>query len=633
MQRWWWPRRLLPAVVTIVLVLASLPMAAPRQAGAGSPVFPDLRAGLPPNIKLRFEPPGTGAERHWLLRFDGITENHGGALEIVADLARSRDIYQQVYDQRAGGDMVLRRKITTDLLFHPTHDHFHVSNLARFQLLKKSPTGVYRETDDPAAKTSFCILDSIRVQGDAPASTFFTCNSSRQGLTAGWADIYGWYLPEQFIDLGTTRPADGDYAIQITVDPLDVMLESDDANNTTTAFFSIVDGQTAEPSDEPFCSASPSSAGVGQRVHVACEHLSPGKTYDMHWSTAASSPVATSRGDGDGRVAGSFLLPMSPSGVHTIFVIAQGTEKQHTAAVTVRTSIDASPANGPVGSRLTIGLTGLSGGESVTTSMDLGNGSVLKIAQRTAREDGSSLYAVAIPSATYGAHTVTVTTSRTKKSFKLPFNVEPSLTIPPGSSRQGELFYPQLRGFGGGEVVSIVVQSSPQRVLRRLTVYSTGALGSSAGADVRVPLTLPPGDYVVYARGQTTHATGYDTLTVLAASGTPTSTPTRTPSATPTATSTATSTATATPTSTATATPTGDPGGGELAESTSSPTPTETAAPDLTATETTSPEPPSETATSTPEPTATETATATPDPPTETATLTPEPNATETPLP
>ena len=557
----------------------------------------------------------------------------------MADLARSRDIYQQVYDARVGGDVVRREKITTDLLFHPTHDHFHVSDLAHFQLLKKSPTGVYRETDDPAAKTSFCILDSIRIQGDAPASTFFTCNNSRQGLTAGWADVYGWYLPEQFVDLCTTRPADGDYAIKITVDPLGKFLESDDANNTTTAFFSIVDGQTAEPSDEPFCSASPSSAKVGERVHVACEHLSPGKTYDMHWSTASGSPEATGRGDTDGRVTGSFLMPMSTSGVHTIFVIARGTEKQHTAAVTVRTAIASSHAHGPVGSRLTIGLTGLSGGEAVTTHMDLGNGTTLKVAQRTARDDCSSLFTVSIPSATYGAHTVTVTTSRTRKSFKLPFTIEPTLSILPTTLQQGVLFYPQLRGFAGGETVTVAVQGSPNRSLRYLTVYSTGALGSSAQADVRVPLNLAPGDYVILARGQTSRATGYDTLTVRAAPGTATATPTRTPTATRTATATATSSATST------ATPTENPGGGVLPASTATATvvPTETAsptpslAPESTATGTSTPtlEPPTESPTPAQQPTATASPSPTEAPPTVTPspTLALDPTATETPTP
>ena len=611
MERRWWARRLFPMAVVAVLLLTSLPLAAPRQAGAGSPVYPDLRAGLPPNIKLRFEPPAAGQARRWLIRFDGITENHGGDLEIVADLARSRDIYQQVYDRRVGGQVVRREKISTDLLFHPAHDHFHVSNLARFQLLKKSPTGVYRETDDPAAKTSFCILDTMRVQGDAPASRYSTCNSSRQGLTAGWADVYGWYLPEQFIDLGTTRPADGDYAIKITVDPLGKMLESDDANNTTTAFFSIVDGQTAEPSDEPFCSASPSSAKVGQRVSIACEQLSPGVTYDMYWSTAAGDPVTTGRGDSDGRVTGSFIMPMSTSGVHTIFVIARGTEKQHTTSVTVRTAIDASRSSGPVGSRLTIGLTGLSGGEAVATHMDLGNGTTLKLAQRTAKDDGSSLYTVSIPSATNGAHTVTVTTSRTRRTFRLPFVVDASLNIPPQTLLQGAEFYPQLRGFGRGEVVSIVAQGSTQRVLRRLTVYSTGGVGSSSAADVRVPLTLPAGDYVILARGQTTGATAYETLTVSA----------RPATATPTATATATTTST----------PTGEPVGVEDPTATATPTETATAtvidpaSPIPVDTETPSSEPSTETPTV--ESTAIETAA--PDPPTEVPAV--EPTATETP--
>ena len=633
MERRSWVGRLPVFVVLGVLLAASLPLTAPGRVVAGNPIYPDLRAGQPDNVKLRFEPAATGQERHWLLRFDGITENHGGKLEIVADLSRSRDLYQQLYDARSGGEMVLRRKIATDLIFHPTHNHFHVQNLSNAQLLKRSPTGVYRETSAPSAKTSFCILDSIRLDPSAPPATFNDCNASRQGLDADWADIYGWYLPEQFIDLGTTRPADGDYAIRVTVDPTDVMLESDDANNTTTVFFSIVDGQTAEPSDEPFCAASPSSAKVGQRVNVACEHLSPGKTYDVHWTTPGSAPVATTRGDEDGRVTASFLMPMSGSGVHTVFVIAQGTDKQLTTAVNVRTTADASHTSGPVGSRLTIGLTGLTGGEGVAASMDLGNGTSLKLAQRTAHDDGSSLFTVAIPSATSGAHTVTVTTSRTRMTFKLPFVVLPSLAVQQRPVTAGAEFYPELRGFAAGEVVAIAIEGPPRRVLRRLTVYGTGGIGSSAAGDVRVPADLAAGEYVLLARGQTSGAAAYATMSVAAPSGRATATPTRTPTwtATPTRTATPTSAATATATSTATATATEVIGGGDEPSSTATGTalPTETPTPEPTATET----PtflPTETATLEPTSTAPPEPSATPtlEPPT--VTTTPDPTATET---
>ena len=73
MQLRWWARRLLLTAVSVALILSGSPLTAPGRVGAGTPVYPDLRAGLPPNIKLRFEPPTTGADRHWLIRFDGIT--------------------------------------------------------------------------------------------------------------------------------------------------------------------------------------------------------------------------------------------------------------------------------------------------------------------------------------------------------------------------------------------------------------------------------------------------------------------------------------------------------------------------------------------------------------------------------
>ena len=72
-----------------------------------------------------------------------------------------------------------------------------------------------------------------------------------QGLSVGWVDDYPFYLPEQWIDLGQTPLADGDYVLRVVADPMNQFLESPDkadparespAANEGVTFFSLQQG-------------------------------------------------------------------------------------------------------------------------------------------------------------------------------------------------------------------------------------------------------------------------------------------------------------------------------------------------------------------------------------------------------
>src|SRR6187200_819669 len=115
------------SILTVCLVLASaVNLIDVPFARAGAPLYPELQTAPPTRLSIQQLWMNDGL-LHYVLRFDNTVENHGGRLEIVANLQQSRDIYQNVYDQPQGGNLVVHRRITTDLIFHPTHNHFHLA--------------------------------------------------------------------------------------------------------------------------------------------------------------------------------------------------------------------------------------------------------------------------------------------------------------------------------------------------------------------------------------------------------------------------------------------------------------------------------------------------------------------------
>jgi len=168
------------SILAVCIVLASaLNLVSTPIARAGAPLYPDLQSAAPSRLSFDKRVMSEGLD-HSLLRFDNTVENHGGRLEIVANLQQSRDIYQNVYDQPRGGNLVVHRRITTDLIFHPTHNHFHLADFAGYALFKKNSMGVYRLTTMKSAKTSFCILDSKRILDSVSTVPEFTeCNAQK----------------------------------------------------------------------------------------------------------------------------------------------------------------------------------------------------------------------------------------------------------------------------------------------------------------------------------------------------------------------------------------------------------------------------------------------------------------------
>lgn len=110
------------------------------------------------------------------------------------------------------------------------HGHYHFRSFAQYRLLDS--TGALVRT---GKKVGFCLMDISRFSSTANPAARYTC--SNQGIQAGWADIYSANLSGQWIDI-TGLPA-GAYILEVIMDPMNLVDELNEANNTARVNVSI----------------------------------------------------------------------------------------------------------------------------------------------------------------------------------------------------------------------------------------------------------------------------------------------------------------------------------------------------------------------------------------------------------
>ena len=171
------------------------------------------------------------------LRFSATSWNSGaGPLEIVAGATGSagQDVYQRVY--YANGST--QDHLAGTFVWHPTHNHFHFQEYALYSLQPVSAPG---QSKRDAYKTSFCVMDTGRVNGRLPGSpkkpVYWTCLDQRQGMSVGWSDTYGAHLDGQSVDLAGFE--DGLYELTVEFDPSNKILETNDNDNKACVLLEI----------------------------------------------------------------------------------------------------------------------------------------------------------------------------------------------------------------------------------------------------------------------------------------------------------------------------------------------------------------------------------------------------------
>jgi hypothetical protein len=236
------------------LGLCFLLTAAPNSAAAAEPptptgvppgLLPDLQP-LPP-YELQLELRYGGVRR--LLHFSHAIWNRGaGDLELHGWYDRFSGIVRVRQLLRSAGGSYADSQ-TGEFVFHNRHEHWHWEGFSRYEILALQPD----DTSGPALvsseKVGFCLRDDERMpaykagfplpasQALRPRARFGDCGWQKQGLSPGWLDIYGYQLDGQSLDV--TELEDGIYILRTLVDPADLLLESDESNNSAQVYFGI----------------------------------------------------------------------------------------------------------------------------------------------------------------------------------------------------------------------------------------------------------------------------------------------------------------------------------------------------------------------------------------------------------
>jgi hypothetical protein len=251
-------QHLLFGALALTLALPLTQVAAPTEANAvdpaasrvagpvGDPLKPNLRAIRARDLYISRD----GGKRK--LRFEaGIANIGAGPVEVRPnqrrDCPEGKHHATQVMYRDTNGNGRYNPRIETDvarrsagcMVFHQYHDHWHFEAASRYTLYKAKRREISKIAQ---RKMSFCLMDSRRVPTALGtynyADRYGNCSRrSPQGISIGWVDVYPSYLAGQAITL-PPRMGDGLYCLQITVDPRNQLVETDDRDNgSLRAFF------------------------------------------------------------------------------------------------------------------------------------------------------------------------------------------------------------------------------------------------------------------------------------------------------------------------------------------------------------------------------------------------------------
>ena len=174
-----------------------------------------------------------------LLRFTTALANDGqGNLEVFGGQVLpngNQEVWQRVYHD----DGSHKDHLAGEFTYHPGHGHIHFDGYAIYSLREVTPEGGVGEIVATGGKISFCLIDITEYNPDAGPSNYHSCGQT-QGVTAGWTDVYTRGLANQWIDI--TGIPDGEYWLEIVVDPESQLLESDETNNVTRIIVDITGG-------------------------------------------------------------------------------------------------------------------------------------------------------------------------------------------------------------------------------------------------------------------------------------------------------------------------------------------------------------------------------------------------------
>ena len=193
-----------------------------------------------------------------LLRLSTAVANIGeGPVEIFGEEVNTdgaQNVFQRIYDS----DDNFTDRLAGTFVFHSEHGHIHFDRYAEYRLRAVTPDHGLGDVVASGEKVSFCLLDSVAhdtALAGAPATPQYAGCGQVQGVSVGWADVYGLHLPDQWIDI--TDIANGHYWLEVVVDPENRLAEADETNNVGRVLIELDTVQAAASPLEPSARSMP----------------------------------------------------------------------------------------------------------------------------------------------------------------------------------------------------------------------------------------------------------------------------------------------------------------------------------------------------------------------------------------
>jgi hypothetical protein len=231
----------------------------------------------------------------------------GGYSGLCPDGSEPRQLIQQrIYHKNPDGSMSFYDRWAGSMTYHASHGHMHVDDWGKYSLRTEVPG--LDPIDWPivaeGAKLGFCLMDygscnyynghCVDQAGnvlttDAPnyglGGGSYSCGLSNQGISAGYTDIYYYYLDGMQIPIPGSV-CNGTYKLVVHLDPYDYFLEEDETNNVVAVDITLTQqggGSVGIVPDGPtaFCE--------GGSVTLALD--GPASSYA--WSTGETTPTIT----------------------------------------------------------------------------------------------------------------------------------------------------------------------------------------------------------------------------------------------------------------------------------------------------------------------------------------------------
>ena len=167
---------MVPRALLTALALALLLIVVPEGTGAAEYRFPNFKT-LPPT-DLRLETAQVNGDTHHVLRFTNTVWNAGpGKLELRGATTPEGTtlVHQRIY---AGGER-FREWVAGEFAYHEAHEHWHFDDFAEYELWTRAEYDAWvasgrtqGEARKRATKTTFCIIDSMKVRDLRGSPTF-----------------------------------------------------------------------------------------------------------------------------------------------------------------------------------------------------------------------------------------------------------------------------------------------------------------------------------------------------------------------------------------------------------------------------------------------------------------------------